>query len=408
MGANPFPMNRRDFIHTSSTVAAGTLLGLSAARAATPATLPMPSYAKLPRWRGFNLLEKFIARVENVPFHEQDFAMMAEWGFNFARLPMSYRCWSTPEKWREMDEQVLKEIDDAVRYGQQHGIHVSLNFHRAPGYSVDRGQEEPFNLWKDTEALEACAYQWGQFAARYKGIPNSQLSFDLVNEPASKDWAKNETLDDATYTRVAKALCEAIRAEDPDRLIIADGLAYGRIPVPMLAELKIAQSTRGYDPFTISHWKAGWVKGSENWPKPTWPLPVSPDEAARGAAQVERLRAEYPDNSILQKERDIDFGATWTRDRMRQQYIAPWQELEAMGVGVHVGECGAFQHTPHDVALAWFEDLLALWQEAGWGFGIWNFRGTFGILDSGRTDVAYENFRGHQLDRRYLELLQRY
>jgi hypothetical protein len=37
-----------------------------------------------------------------------------------------------------------------------------------------------------------------------------------------------------------------------------------------------------------------------------------------------------------------------------------------------------------------------------------NFRGSFGVLDSGRTDVKYEDFQGHKLDRKLLELLQRY
>ena len=55
--------------------------------------------------------------------------------------------------------------------------------------------------------------------------------------------------------------------------------------------------------------------------------------------------------------------------------------------------------TPHNVCLAWMKDLLELWSAAGWGWSMWNLRGTFGILDSGRTDVAYESFRGHQLDR---------
>ena len=39
---------------------------------------------------------------------------------------------------------------------------------------------------------------------------------------------------------------------------------------------------------------------------------------------------------------------------------------------------------------------------------MWNFRGPFGILDSGRRDVQYEEFEGHKLDRKLLELLQRY
>ena len=51
-------------------------------------------------------------------------------------------------------------------------------------------------------------------------------------------------------------------------------------------------------------------------------------------------------------------------------------------------------------------DSLSLWQEAGWGFALWNLRGDFGVLDSGRTDVAYEDFKGRKLDRAMLELLR--
>ena len=97
---------------------------------------------------------------------------------------------------------------------------------------------------------------------------------------------------------------------------------------------------------------------------------------------------------------------TWDKESLRESYIAPWQKLAAQGVGVHVGEWGAFHRTPHGVALAWMKDCLELWQEAGWGWSLWNFRGAFGILDSERQDVVYEDFRGARLDRRMLELLQ--
>ena len=42
------------------------------------------------------------------------------------------------------------------------------------------------------------------------------------------------------------------------------------------------------------------------------------------------------------------------------------------------------------------------------GNGLWNFRGTFGILDSGRLDAAYENWHSYRLDRRLLELMQEF
>ena len=78
------------------------------------------------------------------------------------------------------------------------------------------------------------------------------------------------------------------------------------------------------------------------------------------------------------------------------------------GVFVMVGEFGAFQHTPHAISLAWLEDNLKVWKANNWGWALWNFTGSFGILDSGRKDVTYEDWNGHKLDRKMLELLLKY
>src|SRR5215831_12756836 len=170
-------MNRRTFLTTSSTVALGLL--------AAPAGLAQnqtvqPTAAQLPRWRGFNLLEKFTKRREgNPPFSEKDFTMMHDWGFDFARLPMSYLCWADVDNWMQIREDELKHIDQAIEMGGKYGIHINLNFHRAPGYCVNP-PKEPLDLWRDEKALDACAYHWGYFAKRYRGIPNTRLSFDLL------------------------------------------------------------------------------------------------------------------------------------------------------------------------------------------------------------------------------------
>jgi endoglucanase len=39
---------------------------------------------------------------------------------------------------------------------------------------------------------------------------------------------------------------------------------------------------------------------------------------------------------------------------------------------------------------------------------MWNLRGAFGLLDSERADVQYEDFKGHKLDRKMLELVRRF
>ncbi len=355
-------MDRRQFLK----IGVG-LIAFNLSKTIGKGVAKMSLTSRLPRWRGFNLTEKFVAE-RNSPFRESDFAWMQEWGFDFVRLPMSYKCWVEGNDWLKLREDVLKEIDQAVEFGRKYGVHININFHRAPGYCVNP-PKEPLDLWSNDEALKVCAFHWAHFAKRYKGIPSERVSFDLLNEPGN--------IPEETYVRVVKRLVEAIREEDPDRLIIADGLRWGRDPVHGLVELNIAQSTRGYDPMQISHYKAGWIGGSDRWQEPTWPLKLS--------------------------ENDI-----WDRERLRKERIEPWKALEHKGVGVHVGEWGAFQHTPHKVVLAWMRDYLELWKEAGWGWAMWNFRGSFGILDSNRADVKYEDFRGHKLDRKMLELIKEF
>jgi len=323
----------------------------------------------LPRWKGFNLLEMFTLRNGGA-FHENDFRWISDWGFDFVRLPMSYRWWTIPDTVTAFKEEALEQIDTAIEYGKKYGIHVSINFHRAPGYSVNPDMQEPFDLWKDAQALDAFCTHWTMFAKRYRGIASERLSFDLVNEPPAPSATGMTRAD---HERVVRAAVAAIHHVDAERRIIADGLSWGNDPIPEVADLPLAQSCRAYMPMGISHYKASWV-GGENWPLPTWPLQEHDSLCDRGT-----LEAHY------------------------QQ----WAELARKGVGVHCGEGGAFRYTPHEVVLSWFADVLDILKAHNIGFSLWNFRGTFGILDSEREDVAYEEWHGHKLDRALLELLRK-
>jgi endoglucanase len=366
-------MTRRDFLKTSASFGAISLSGIGVNLLANS----KESMLKFPRYRGFNLLAKFSGWGPRRKFSEEDFEIMAEWGFDFARIPMSYWTWASKDDWYKIDEEVLKDIDEVVELGKQYQVHINLNFHRVPGYCINRRDMEPVDLFDDTpenmqKALNGVVYHWKHFARRYKGIPGSQLSFDLINEPPIM---KEET----RYVEIVKALVAGIREEDLDRLIVVDGKDVGRTPVSGIADLGLVQSTRGYDPMTVSHYTATWVPKDayETFEKPTWPL--------KGAD-----------------------GKIWDKAALKVKLIDTWKPLMDMGVPVHVGEWGCYNKTPHDVALRWMRDLLSLWKEVGWGYALWNLKGDFGVLDSKRDDVKYENYKGHKLDRKMLELLKEF
>jgi endoglucanase len=176
--------------------------------------LPDATPQKLPYWRGFNLPVAYRGGRKPL-FDERDFADVAELGFNFLRLALNYHDWTDPSESKRLMEPVLKQIDRAVEQGKQHGIHLLLDFHIAPGF----GQIVPperMNLWTEPGPAELCAYQWSVFAEQYEGVPNSRLSFNLFNEPDDKVKSRD-------LRRVTEQLVTAIRAKDPDRLIIVDG-----------------------------------------------------------------------------------------------------------------------------------------------------------------------------------------
>lgn len=364
-------MNRREFLGVSTCAVAA--LSMASKSFASPSQ-PKHAQPVIPRWRGFNLTE-LIGGQRGHRFVERDFEWMASWGFDFARLPMSYWSWSSPKNWMHIEEEALKPIDEAIEFGRRYGIHINLNFHRIPGYCVNGRNLEPellFDSPRDSmqRALEASIHHWRTFARRYKDIPSTQLSFDLFNEPP---WMK----DLSRYEEIARALVTAIREESPGRLIVADGADIGQTPMLALADLGIVQSTRGYLPKMVSHYQAGWVPADEFESRefPSWPMKDSK-------------------------------GVLWDRAKLRAELIEKWKPLVALGVPVHVGEWGCVPTTPHAACLGWMSDLLALWKEAGWGWAMWNLRGGFGIVDSGRADVKYEDFHGHKLDRQMLELLR--
>jgi endoglucanase len=98
-------------------------------------------------------------------------------------------------------------------------------------------------------------------------------------------------------------------------------------------------------------------------------------------------------------------GIVGNREKLKEKVITKWRPLMTLGAPIHVGEWGCYNKTRHDACLAWMSDLLALCKEVGWGWAMWNLRGPFGVLDSGRSDVSYEIFQGHFLDRKMLALL---
>jgi len=486
---------------------------------------PRPPDDFTSRWRGFNLMGMFTLEWDHGGYVEDDFRMIAEFGFNFVRLPVDYRIYTKTGDWYTYLAPQLALIDQAVAWGQKYGLHVCLNLHRAPGYCVNAPStalpaSQNISLWDDAGAQAAFAAHWRMFAERYKNVPDSVLSFNLVNEPGN--------VTGEAYMQAVRPAIAAIRAVSPERIIISDAVDYGNGRIDALLGQNIVVSPHFYNPTTLTHYQAEWVSGSETWPVPVWPpamvsgyfygsgkspwntpLTISGSWPAGTSItlQVGQVSASAdlrvfsgtqllykhdfrpaggsgewkeviyrPEWNIYQNIYDREYTFTLAKDireitfrvlagdwmtwsslaflppagsalgavtlqpgiadwgvpqatyALQQDgtlvlthapagfeaafrvngFLQQWIDLKKSGVPVHVGEWGVYNKTPHPVTLAFMENRLLAMQSAGLGWALWNFRGSFGIMDSDRKDVVYESYRGHKLDRKMLELLQRY
>ena len=87
---------RRDFL--KKTVAAAAFMALGGRLKAAETQRKKPKEVDIPLYRGFNLLNMFVHTWAS-DFEEKDFETIREFGFNFARIPLSYWCWSSEENW---------------------------------------------------------------------------------------------------------------------------------------------------------------------------------------------------------------------------------------------------------------------------------------------------------------------
>ena len=465
------------------------------------------------RQNGFNLLGKFDVSWNNAGYAESEFSMIHELGFNFVRLPVDFRTYTQSGNWDLFIESEVQEIDKAIQWGEKYDVHVCLNLHRAPGYCVNASTlpvNQDLDLWTNPVAQEAFVNHWIYFANRYKDIPSSRLSFNLVNEPSG--------VTEADYVKVMKMAIDAIHTISPQRIIFVDGLNYGSDIITTLKdEPYVAQALHCYQPFGLTHYKAEWAEGSDTWPVPQWPvLEVSKYLYGPGKSEFQSpliVQGDFPagteitvnvqqvsiesqlevkaDGSVVYDKHFVcgpdtgddfsvvvesqwgyqnisnkDFSCTLSKSTSELSFsniAGDWMTVNFItiksgeakatlvfsdntwgrsqdtylfrdgtlktaggenllpfgnylsninlardnGIPVMVQEFGVYNKTPYDVTLRFLSDLIDFFNEQRIGRAIWNFDGTFGILNSGRTDCPYTDFHGNQLDKGMLDILAR-
>jgi endoglucanase len=146
---------------------------------------------------------------------ERDIAWIASEGFNCVRLPINARHLDDGQAW--------EFIDACVTWGKKHHVYVMLDMHGAPGgqtgQNIDDCEHDQPELFQNPAYQDALVDHWQALAARYRD-EETVVGYDLLNEPLPNFFAQYNAMLLPLYRRLA----EAIRAVDPNHLLVLEGL----------------------------------------------------------------------------------------------------------------------------------------------------------------------------------------
>ena len=181
--------------------------------------LPEVTQEKLPSsWRGAGIASRKYTVDEYSPFAESDIRFLAENGFNFTRLYLSFETLRYPDFSqgpRMVSQQELRDLDQLLAWCIEYDIHLQIamnDYLNADGSGKGQGEGMP----QSQEEWALVRDYWTMLAKRYADIPSSYLSFDLCNESEPRE---GDGQLEACKKEVA-AIVSAIRAVSPDRVLL--------------------------------------------------------------------------------------------------------------------------------------------------------------------------------------------
>lgn len=315
-------------------------------------TLPQASNQKIPgEWHGIsydyqNATWGALSGHSDWFMNERDFQEIHDSGFNIVRIWTSwYQLLSpylnTPNQVRldrtglDYKKVVnLKELeywDQLLAWAMEYDIHIQICFTDTPGLDIgvyEAGWDEWFNteyctgeIFKNEEVQQASAEWWRMLSRRYADIPNTYLSFNLINEPDPES--------DEIYAEALRPSVEAIWEECPDRLIVCDVETHMPITGEEMAKMGCALSCHDYIPHEFCE--------------------IYVDKAIEDPTYYTSMKWPYEDEAgnVINAESAKDIVAYTVGS-----YNVIKNTAEKYGVGFMVNEFGYFQG--------------GFWEDSGW------------------------------------------
>ncbi len=321
--------------------------------------------------RGINLSHWLSQRGENSPaikdgMSEIDFVRISRAGFDHVRLPIDEEV-----LWHEdgqMNKDAFSYLHKGIKWALQNNLRVIVDLHIVRAHNFNAGNEGKKNpLWDSPEAQEHFISLWSDLINELKSYPVSDVAYEIMNEPTAPDH------DD--WNKLVEKAYKLIRGAEKERVVVigsnmwqgVDTFKYLRVPQ---GDEFILLSCHFYEPFLLSHYKAGWTEFGKYQGDVHYPgYLVSKDE--------------YDSYS----EADKKLTARWTmfpwNKEMLASYLSRAKKIaDEKGLNLYCGEFGIYEKAPSEDALRWYRDVIDVFDSMDIAWAKWDYKGGFGVYTS--------------------------
>lgn len=285
------------------------------------------------KW-GKEFHRQFFRSYQDNYITEDDFAFLADFGFNFIRVPFHYH-WTEEAPWQsEKPSRFFEVIDRILPFARKYQLPLMLDLHAAPGaqapdWNADN-TDGTMRFWEQAELRKASVKIWQQISAYYKD-EEMIFGYDLLNEPLAED--------DSILCDFYADCISAIRNNADQHIIVLEGNEWGKRPDSLRPSL-FADEQVMYQP----HFYAQLY----------FPLPKLTD---------------YP--CILEDGRHLDKEALL---KVMSSTVSHQIKRPAL-----FGETGVKPKKTNQAGYQVYDDVFSLLAEKGWHWSVWTYKDTRGM-----------------------------
>jgi len=292
----------------------------------------------------------------------QDFAKIAELGFDHVRLPI--------DEMQMWDEQGNKEpkawelMHKAIKWSFENNLNVIVDLHVLRSHHFNNPDNR--QLWEDETAQEGFITFWRQLSAELKQYPNDKLAYEPLNEAVS------DNPDD--WNNLINWVISEIRKLEPERTIIMGSNNWQQVGT--FKDLRVPEGDENiilsfhyYEPFMLTHYQAPWSNLKDltvdiNYPGQMIDTTLYNTLGEEELALVKQRNA-YHDQATI--EEDI-FQAV--------------QVATKFGLKLYCGEFGCFPTTDIKLRQAWYNDIITIFDKYDIAWAHWNYKNDFPVVDA--------------------------